>query len=156
MSTGRGVIYPKTQVEECRRLAVYGCKAPVGVNSFMIHDTEQRISLTTTPSVVRGNAGRRRWFVCPACARQVGVLYRPYKVGYFLCRHCHNLTYWLRQIHRDRWIETLARATKLHARMIQVLEGVGRKGFSKLERRQVQRISAKQNQFMRVLDEKKI
>lgn len=48
--------------------------------------------------------GRRFWFVCPgqsqdssACARRVGMLYKPYHSRYFLCRHCHVLSYRSRQ-----------------------------------------------------------
>jgi hypothetical protein len=41
--------------------------------------------------------GKRPWFICPgvvngvACGRRVAVLYGPGE--YFLCRHCHDLTY---------------------------------------------------------------
>ena len=41
--------------------------------------------------------GERPWFVCPgvvngvACGRRVAKLYL--KRRYFLCRHCHNLSY---------------------------------------------------------------
>jgi hypothetical protein len=55
---------------------------------------EQRVFLVWT----RCNyGGRRPWFICPgmirgrSCGRRVAVL-----IGagpYFLCRHCHNLTY---------------------------------------------------------------
>lgn len=150
-ATGRAVIYPKRQVEDCKKLVVYGCTIPIDATSFMINATRQIVSLTTTPAAVCGNAGFRRWFVCPSCARRVGVLYRPYNAGLYLCRHCHNLTYWLRQIHRDPWIEALARATKLHARKIQVLKGVGRKGFSTREKVQMARIKSRESQLMRVL-----
>ena len=37
--------------------------------------------------------GKRPWFLCPGkgCGRRVAKLYLAGK--YFLCRHCHNLTY---------------------------------------------------------------
>lgn len=37
--------------------------------------------------------GKRPWFICPGkgCGRRVAKLYLAGK--YFLCRHCHNLTY---------------------------------------------------------------
>lgn len=46
--------------------------------------------------------GKRPWFVCPGvvngryCGRRVAKLYL--KRRYFLCRHCHDLTYESRQI----------------------------------------------------------
>jgi hypothetical protein len=55
------------------------------------------VILTSTPSNLPGNAGRRWWFICPLvvsgrpCRRRVGVLYSS--GGWFGCRHCHNLTY---------------------------------------------------------------
>lgn len=48
--------------------------------------------------------GERPWFLCPgvvngrACLRRVAKLYL--KRGYFLCRHCHNLTYETRNVGR--------------------------------------------------------
>ena len=37
--------------------------------------------------------GKRPWFICPGegCGRRVAKLYL--RKGYFLCRHCHDLTY---------------------------------------------------------------
>ena len=37
--------------------------------------------------------GKRPWFICPGerCGRRVATLYL--RKGYFLCRHCHDLTY---------------------------------------------------------------
>jgi hypothetical protein len=55
------------------------------------------VILTSTPSNLPGNSGRRWWFICPLvvngrpCRRRVGVLYSV--GGWFGCRHCHNLTY---------------------------------------------------------------
>lgn len=48
--------------------------------------------------------GERPWFLCPgvvnghACLRRVTKLYL--KRGYFLCRHCHGLTYETRNVGR--------------------------------------------------------
>jgi hypothetical protein len=46
--------------------------------------------------------GRRWWFACPspACERRVRHLYLPVGGDYFLCRHCHGLTYTSRQQNR--------------------------------------------------------
>jgi hypothetical protein len=39
--------------------------------------------------------GYRWWLICPEinCNNRVGTLYMPYSQNYFLCRHCHDLTY---------------------------------------------------------------
>jgi hypothetical protein len=43
--------------------------------------------------------GKRPYFTCPgvvngeSCMRRVAKLYKPPAGHYFLCRHCHNLTY---------------------------------------------------------------
>lgn len=48
--------------------------------------------------------GERPWFVCPGiingrvCRRRVAKLYL--KFGYFLCRHCHDLSYETQQVGR--------------------------------------------------------
>lgn len=133
---------PKTPVEECRRVGVYGVKGSTSTNSLMIRDTGQRVCLTHTVSTVQGNSGIRPWFLCPSCDRRVGILYRKQNAGPFLCRHCHGLSYWLRQLHRSK-IEMLVRTIKHDNSEIRVLKGVGRKGFSKFERAQVQRITAR-------------
>ena len=46
--------------------------------------------------------GRRFWLRCPArsCGRRVGKLYLPPHGRYYLCRHCHQLSYRSRQEHR--------------------------------------------------------
>lgn len=49
---------------------------------------EQFIYFDRTPC---NYGGYRLWFICPHCSRRVAVLYGAGK--YFLCRHCHRLTY---------------------------------------------------------------
>lgn len=44
----------------------------------------------------------RYWFTCSVCGRRVAHLYKPRNHIYFLCRHCHNLTYHSRQVN-NRW-----------------------------------------------------
>ncbi|MGE0713360.1 MAG: hypothetical protein AB7N76_35815 [Planctomycetota bacterium] len=41
--------------------------------------------------------GRRRWFVCPVCARRCAVLYLPPGASAFRCRRCHELSYRVQQ-----------------------------------------------------------
>ena len=49
---------------------------------------EQYIPILSTPC---NYGGKRFWWQCPRCGRRVAVLYGAGK--YFLCRHCHNLSY---------------------------------------------------------------
>jgi hypothetical protein len=51
-------------------------------------DVEQSISFDQTPC---NYGGHRKWFLCPRCYKRVSLLYGAGK--YFLCRHCHDLTY---------------------------------------------------------------
>ncbi|MDA3787908.1 MAG: hypothetical protein PF503_05400 [Desulfobacula sp.] len=51
-------------------------------------DVEQIISFDQTPC---NYGGHRKWFLCPRCYKRVSLLYGAGK--YFLCRHCHDLTY---------------------------------------------------------------
>ena len=62
------------------------------------------VDLTTTPCRF---GGRRYWFLCPgvSCGCRVAKLYRPPVATYYLCRHCHQLTYEGRQRHRNRMYE---------------------------------------------------
>jgi hypothetical protein len=59
--------------------------------------------------------GERPWFICPGagCGRRVAVLYRPGR--YFLCRHCHDLSY---QSQRDnKMYRALHRAQDIRRRL---------------------------------------
>ena len=51
-------------------------------------DVKQSICLEQT---LCNYGGYRKWFLCPRCGKRVAILYGAGK--YFLCRHCHNLTY---------------------------------------------------------------
>ena len=71
---------------------------------------EQHIHLDRTPC---NYGGFRRWFLCPRCSRRVLVLYGAGK--YFLCRHCHRLTYSSQQENfADRM---MSKARKIRTRM---------------------------------------
>ena len=50
--------------------------------------------------------GKRPWFICPGrdCGRRVAKLYMPPSAKYYLCRHCHDLSYRSRQ----RWDKRVA------------------------------------------------
>ncbi len=52
-----------------------------------------------TVPVVWTEAPRGAWFLCPEvkCGRRVAKLYLPPGGRYFLCRHCHGLSYASRQ-----------------------------------------------------------
>jgi hypothetical protein len=62
---------------------------------------EYDVAVLTTPCFF---GGHRLWFSCPgercdggACMTRVAKLYKPHDSRYFLCRHCHNLSYRSRQ-----------------------------------------------------------
>lgn len=63
-----------------------------GVAGGEWEDVREPVSLTWTAC---NFGGERPWFVCPGsfagCGRRVAVLYAPGR--YFLCRHCHDLSY---------------------------------------------------------------
>ena len=51
-------------------------------------EVKQRIDFDWTQC---NYGGKRIWFLCPGCGKRMAILYGAGK--YFLCRHCHNLTY---------------------------------------------------------------
>ncbi len=55
---------------------------------------------------------QRYWFSCPTCGRRVAHLYKPGHHTYFLCRHCHNLTYRSQQVN-NRWSRMFNELDKL-------------------------------------------
>ncbi len=58
------------------------------VGNWPWENVEQKIFFDFT---VCNYGGFRYWFLCPGCGRRVCILYGAGK--YFLCRHCHKLTY---------------------------------------------------------------
>jgi len=86
----------KLSVEECQKLSIqYLYNTSVGsfaeVNGQFIELTKSKCNY----------GGDRVWFLCPACSRRVGTLYRRPLNHLFLCRNCNNLTYQLRKYHRS-------------------------------------------------------
>lgn len=69
---------------------------------------EELVELTITSCHF---GGARPWFRCPElrCGLRVAILYRPTTTSRFRCRHCHQLTYEGRQLHRDRVYEGVGR-----------------------------------------------
>lgn len=68
-------------------------------------ESKQGVEYTIPLSWTECNfGGKRPWFICPGivngrvCHRRVAKLYLRW--GYFLCRHCHDLTYETRQVGR--------------------------------------------------------
>jgi hypothetical protein len=59
--------------------------------------------------------GNRPWFICPGkgCGRRVAKLYLAGK--YFLCRHCHNLTYSIQR--QSKAFRLLDKAEKIYQRL---------------------------------------
>lgn len=63
-----------------------------------------KVPLVKTPC---NFGGFRYWFKCGGivngvyCGKRVSKLYKPPSEKYFLCRHCYNLTYYLRKKSKD-------------------------------------------------------
>jgi len=104
-----------------------------GQDSYTRNTGEQSISLTSTPC---NFGGYRFWFLCPACGKRVAILYKD---GDYRCRDCHNLTYLTRQFHRYR-LEGAYSFAKALRKTLKILDGIGRKGPSKVERLQLQKL----------------
>jgi hypothetical protein len=88
----------RVSVEECQKISVQLLKSAF-IDSSVIELNGQAIQLTTTKCKY---GGERVWFLCPACRKRVGTIYRRPLAELFLCRHCLNLTYDLRRYHRSR------------------------------------------------------
>jgi hypothetical protein len=96
----------------------------------------QTIPLTSTPCYF---GGVRCWFLCPSCGKRVGILYR---IGVYLCRDCHGLTYRERQLHGSQ-VEFLWRGWKMKQKLLKIFDGEGQKGFSKVECQQMEKLTKK-------------
>lgn len=59
--------------------------------------------------------GRRPWFICPQCGRRVGKLYAG--GVYFLCRHCHNLTYRSSQESGDQFAKAMRHVVRIRRKL---------------------------------------
>ena len=142
---GRAVIFRKSRVEDCQKVNIFilnslgQLKAPPGTYPHAFRVNGQEILLTKTSCYFGGS---RYWFLCPDCDKRAGVLYRPWYAQTYLCRGCHNLTYTLRQVHRDSFYP-IWRTIKMRERLIRVLEGIGQKGFSKREVLQLAKLKSK-------------
>lgn len=136
-------------VEDCQKFGLADLKAylsglsPLDTNPFILLEYEinrekvsVEIALTKTPCFF---GGFRWWIVCPGCQRRAGVLYKPYHTKFFLCRRCHCLTYYQRQIRRS-CTEFLWQTILIRRRVLKIIEGVGQKGLSKQEAKQLQRL----------------
>jgi hypothetical protein len=99
----------KVSVEECQKISIQLLKN-VSIESSIIELNGQVINLTKTKC---NFGGERVWFLCPACSKRVGTIYRRPLAELFLCRHCLNLTYDLRRYHRSRQESALKAINKL-------------------------------------------
>lgn len=142
MRTGRAVINKKMTVEDCRWIAIFGMRCQRN-SSVTIPATGQHITLSFTGLIVGKNAGHRAWFLCPGCGTRAAVLYSPPGEKHFLCRHCHRLTYYQRQIHRDRWSEPLWRAVKVRERAEAFMGRIRRNRIGRARMRQYESIMRK-------------
>jgi hypothetical protein len=83
-------------------------------------DNEKSVNYTIPLSWTECNfGGKRAWFICPGvvkgrvCGRRVAKLYLG--GGYFLCRHCHDLSYNSRQVGRKN--RALHKCQKIRRRL---------------------------------------
>ena len=88
----------RVSVEECQKLSVRSIDVASLISS-PIEINGQLIELTWTKC---NYGGEMVWFLCPACDKRVGTIYRLPITELFLCRHCLDLTYDLRKYHRSR------------------------------------------------------
>jgi len=73
---------------------------------------EDTVMLDETPCHYGGS---RKWFICPSCARRVGLLYGPGK--YFRCRHCYGLSY---SSQSEGYLDRMARKAKKIRRKLDI------------------------------------
>ena len=86
-------------VEECQRLSISQIDIS-GVWASVITINGQTVQL----SYSRCNfGGKRAWFLCPKCNKQVGVLYRKPLNSLFYCRSCQDLCYELTKYRRSNY-----------------------------------------------------
>ncbi len=84
-------------VEECQKLSVLQldisevCASAISING-------QTVQLSHSSC---NYGGKRAWFLCPKCNRQVGMLYRKPLHSLFYCRLCQNLSYELTKYRRS-------------------------------------------------------
>jgi hypothetical protein len=133
----------KLTVEKCERLSIFELRIQ-GVlisneSDDYLYGNGVKIPLTKTPCYF---GGERFWFICPDCHRRAGILYRPGYSSFFLCRHCHDLTYQSTQ-NRRTFFEPFAKRLKICEKYHQICAGEGRKGFSKRESSQLMKLMNK-------------
>lgn len=127
-------------VEDCQSVKIFGLSQrwkPKGGVPIDVSIGLQRVNLTSTACHF---GGKRYWFLCPACSKRIGVLYRPYYAKDYFCRHCHRLTYELRQRHRNKFY-SLYQYAKRSNRAQQIT--MGRKGPSKRKLLQFEKLFRK-------------
>jgi hypothetical protein len=98
-------------------------------------NVDYQVFLEKTPCNI---GGFRYWFICPGdqCSKRVTKLYFLNK--YFLCRHCHNLTYESRNTNkRFRDLDKLFRLEDLETKILEKLRtkyyrGLPTKKYQKL------------------------
>ena len=109
----------KLKVEQCSRLTIIELRQAIlaargGYVSVKYEidgePVSHYLSFTWTPCHF---GGKRPWFICRHCGRQVGVLYI---LGVELrCRHCADLAY--RSQSENKWRRATRRANKIRRRL---------------------------------------
>ena len=164
--TGRAVMSPKEQVENCNCIDMAQLKREGALEeldrlrksgntiiraTYNINYRTQKggfegtdsFNLTSTPCYF---GGERFWFLCPGCYRRVRILYLPPFRTLFRCRDCHNLTYRARQDHRQR-LEPLSRCLANLQRLDRLKKSAGQKGLSKHQKRRLDKLLRVQDMY---------
>ncbi len=133
----------RTTVEQCVKLSIFELRRKGALSSDesddCLYGDGLEIPLTQTNCYF---GGKRWWFICPSCGRRMGILYRTWRGQPFLCRKCHNLTYESSKIRRTI-LEPIAKRFKIRDKYNLLCSNKGRKGFSKLQLLQIEKLKKK-------------
>lgn len=99
-------------VEECQRISILDFRLS-GFSASTISFNDQSVHLSYS---LCNYGGKRYWFLCPNCNKQVGTLFRKPLDDLFFCRPCQHLTYQLTKFRRSRNEGMLRSLHKLKAK----------------------------------------
>jgi hypothetical protein len=152
--TGRAVMQKKEVVEDCQTVSVFDLRQQGYFSELKSDSANENARLAFSYSVKNDQVkslvditktpchfgGFRVWFICPTCNKKVAVLYHPPYRTFCKCRSCHGLSYESRQLSGSGIWELIWRIQKVKERYREILAGIGQKGASKVEQRQLKRI----------------
>ena len=86
----------KILVEQCQKIKINELVRDLKVEMSMLKLKEKIQLLDQEVGIAYTQCnfgGQRFWFVCPACKKRIGVLYKSPISEAILCRKCHGLSY---------------------------------------------------------------